>query len=78
MFFGNWRSLAQAVLEAGYNAVVTARDPKKLEDLVSSFPGTAIATALDVTKADHVAAAVELAEQRFGEDDVLVNNAGYG
>ena len=75
---GLGRSLAQTVLEAGYNAVVTARNPEKLEDLVSAFPQTAVATALDVTNADQVAAAVKLAEQRFGAVDVLVNNAGHG
>lgn len=75
---GIGRSLAQAVLEAGYNAVVTARDPEKLKDLISSFSETGVATALDVTKPDQIAAAVKLAQQRFGGVDVLVNNAGYG
>jgi len=75
---GLGRSLAQAVLEAGVNAVVTARNPEKLKDLISAFPQTAVATALDVTKADQVAGAVKLAEQRFGGVDVLVNNAGHG
>lgn len=75
---GLGRSLAQAVLEAGYNAIVTARNPQVLEPLVSRFPQTSVATALDVTRADQVAAAVKLAEQRFGAVDVLVNNAGHG
>lgn len=75
---GLGRSLTQAVLEAGFNAVVTARNPEKLKDLISAFPETAVATALDVTKADQVAGAVKLAEQRFGGVDVLVNNAGHG
>ena len=75
---GLGRSLAEAVLEAGFNAVVTARDPRAVEDLASAHPRTAAAVALDVTKADQVTGAVELAEQRFGGVDVLVNNAGYG
>lgn len=75
---GLGRSLAQAVLEAGYNVVVTARTPEKLADLISAFPQTSVASALDVTKPDQVAGAIKLAEQRFGEVDVLVNNAGHG
>ena len=75
---GLGRSLAEAVLEAGSNAVVTARDPRAVEDLVSAYPRTGAAVALDVTKTDQVARAVEFAEQRFGGVDVLVNNAGYG
>ena len=34
--------------------------------------------ALDVTKPEQIAAAVQQAEERFGGIDVLVNNAGYG
>ncbi len=75
---GLGRSIAQAVLEAGFNAVVTARNLRSVENLVSAFPHTAISTVLDVTKADQVTSAVKLAEQRFGGVDVLVNNAGYG
>lgn len=75
---GLGKSLAQAVLESGYNAVVTARNPQVLENLVSAFPQTSVATALDVTKPNQVAGAIKLAEQRFGGVDVLVNNAGHG
>lgn len=75
---GLGRSLAEAVLDAGFNAVITARDPVALQALVASHPGTAIAVALDVTKPEQVANAVEVADSRFGGVDVLVNNAGYG
>lgn len=75
---GLGKSLAQAVLHMGYNAVVTARDIGAVQDLVSKHPDTALAVALDVTSIDQVEKAVRLAEQRFGSVDVLVNNAGYG
>jgi NAD(P)-dependent dehydrogenase (short-subunit alcohol dehydrogenase family) len=75
---GLGRSLAQAVLEAGFNAVITARNPKALENLVSAHPNTAVASELDVTDQGQVERAVRMAEQRFGGVDVLVNNAGYG
>jgi NAD(P)-dependent dehydrogenase (short-subunit alcohol dehydrogenase family) len=75
---GLGRALAQAVLERGWNAAVTARDPAGLADLVEAHPDTALPLALDVTDRGQVAEAVRRAEERFGGVDVLVNNAGYG
>ena len=70
--------LAKAVLARGDRAVVTARDPAKLADLVEGAGDRALALALDVTVPSQIAAAVEAAEEKFGAIDVLVNNAGYG
>ena len=75
---GLGRSLAEAVLAAGHNAVVTARDAAAVEDLAAAHPDTASAVALDVTEPSQVTAAVAAALERFGGVDVLVNNAGYG
>ncbi|GLY95393.1 oxidoreductase [Actinoplanes sp. NBRC 103695] len=75
---GLGRALAAAVLAEGDNAVVTARDAGKVQDLADAHPETALALALDVTDAAQVTDAVARAEERFGEVDVLVNNAGYG
>jgi NAD(P)-dependent dehydrogenase (short-subunit alcohol dehydrogenase family) len=75
---GLGRNLAKAALEAGYNTVITARDVRSVQDLVSAHPDTALAVALDVTNKGQVESAVKRAEERFGSVDVLVNNAGYG
>lgn len=75
---GLGRHLAQAVLERGWNAVVTARNPATIQDIVAPHPDAALALALDVTDGTQVAEAVRQAEARFGGVDVLVNNAGYG
>jgi len=75
---GLGRSLAEAVIGAGHNAVVTARDSAKVTDLADTAPERVLAVALDVTNAEQVASAVRQAEERFGGIDVLVNNAGYG
>lgn len=69
--------IAKAVLKRGYNAVVTARNLDKVRTIVENYPETALAVALDVTKPESIAAAVEAAKAKFGQIDVLVNNAGY-
>ena len=75
---GLGRALAEAVIGAGHNAVVTARNVTSVADLSDTSPERVLAVALDVTKPEQVASAVQQAEQRFGGVDVLVNNAGYG
>jgi NAD(P)-dependent dehydrogenase (short-subunit alcohol dehydrogenase family) len=75
---GFGRALATLVLERGWRAAVTARDPRQVEGLVASHAGRGAALALDVTVPAQIPAAVQAAEARFGAIDVLVNNAGYG
>jgi NAD(P)-dependent dehydrogenase (short-subunit alcohol dehydrogenase family) len=70
--------LVRLLLDQGYRVVATARDVSKLAGLVAGREGQALALALDVTKDDAITAAVHAAEARFGQIDVLVNNAGYG
>ena len=75
---GLGRALAEAVIGAGHNAVVSARDVAKVADLADIAPDRVLAVALDVTDPQQVASAAQQAEDRFGGVDVLVNNAGYG
>ena len=75
---GLGRALAEAVIGTGHNAVVTARDVKKVADLADTAPERVLAVALDVTEPEQVTSAVQLTKERFGGVDVLVNNAGYG
>jgi NAD(P)-dependent dehydrogenase (short-subunit alcohol dehydrogenase family) len=75
---GFGRELAKLILERGGQAVVTARNPASLEDIVSAHADRALALPLDVTDQAQIEAAVEQAQARFGAIDVLVNNAGYG
>jgi NAD(P)-dependent dehydrogenase (short-subunit alcohol dehydrogenase family) len=75
---GLGRALADAVIGAGHNAVVTARDATKVADLADAAPDRVLPIALDVTRPDQVGSAVQQAQERFGGVDVLVNNAGYG
>jgi len=75
---GLGRALAEAVIAAGHNAVVTARDAGRVAALAEGNSERVLALALDVTDIEQVSSAVGQAEQRFGGVDVLVNNAGYG
>ena len=74
--FGRW--LAKETLAQGYNVVVTARKPADVQDIVADYPDTAVALALDVTDTVQIKIAVAAAIEKFGQIDVLVNNAGIG
>ncbi len=75
---GLGRALAEAVLEHGDRAVITARKPEQIEALVARYPDRALGLRLDITELSEVEAAVKQAMTTFGRIDVLVNNAGYG
>jgi NAD(P)-dependent dehydrogenase (short-subunit alcohol dehydrogenase family) len=75
---GFGREFARAALSHGFRVVATARDPKKLDELVAGHKDRVLVLALDVTKPDQIKKAVDTAERHFGRIDVLVNNAGYG
>lgn len=75
---GLGRALAAAVLEAGDNAVITARSTDTLAAVVQAYPDHALAVRLDVADHQQVLSALQQAQQRFGGIDVLVNNAGHG
>ena len=75
---GFGRVWAQAALERGDRVVATARDPRRLDDLVDTYGDRALPLALDVTDRSAVFAAVSRAVEVTGRLDVVVNNAGYG
>lgn len=75
---GLGRELAMAVLERGWNAVMTARDISKLQGLLDSYPATAIGISLDLSERADVESVIQKATACFGAVDVLVNNAGHG
>jgi NAD(P)-dependent dehydrogenase (short-subunit alcohol dehydrogenase family) len=70
--------IAQAVLASGDRLVATARDPRRLDDLVEKYGGQVRTAPLDVADEDAAKAAVQVAKGAFGRLDVVVNNAGYG
>ena len=74
---GLGRNIAEAVLALGDRLVATARDPRRLEDLVKKYGDQMRTAPLDVTDEREAYAAVQVAVDAFGRLDVVVNNAGY-
>jgi NADP-dependent 3-hydroxy acid dehydrogenase YdfG len=75
---GFGRELARLILDRGWNAVITARNPEQISDLAEEFKETALALPLDVNDKAQIATSIAAAQEKFGKIDVLVNNAGYG
>jgi NADP-dependent 3-hydroxy acid dehydrogenase YdfG len=69
--------LTKAALESGYSVVATAREPRVVENAVGKHEKL-LTVELDVTKEEKATKAVEAALAKFGQIDVLVNNAGRG
>ena len=75
---GFGRELAKMILDRGYQAVVTARNPAKVEDIAAGRTDRSLVLELDVTDPVEVDASVKSAAKHFGRIDVLLNNAGIG
>ena len=75
---GFGRNLAIEALAKGYNVVVAARNTNDVQDIVANYPETSLVVKLDVTVADQIKEAVAATITKFGQLDVLVNNAGIG
>ncbi|PLZ00200.1 short-chain dehydrogenase/reductase [Burkholderia sp. WAC0059] len=75
---GFGRELAILLRDQGLRVVATARDVKKISDLAAGHEDNVLVLPLDVTDAGAITHAVKQAQAKFGQIDVLVNNAGYG
>jgi NAD(P)-dependent dehydrogenase (short-subunit alcohol dehydrogenase family) len=70
--------IAKSALEAGDKVVATVRSkPELLSATLNNNPDLLI-TIMDVSNETEVKAAAAQAIEKFGQIDVLVNNAGYG
>ena len=71
-------AFAEAALDIGDRAVLTARRPEELHTWAQDHGDRVLVLPLDVTDEGQVQKAVRAAEEHFGGIDVLVNNAGRG
>jgi len=75
---GFGRAFAEHALARGHRVVATARNPRRLADLVALAPDRVAAIGLDVDRPGAAEVAVGEAVARFGRLDVVINNAGFG
>lgn len=76
---GIGREMAEALAEAGANLVLCARKVEQLEETVNAFTArgfNVIGKVCDVAKQEEVQAVIDIAVERFGAVDILINNAG--
>lgn len=73
---GIGKATAQAIIEAGGNAVIAARNQERLESTADEIG--AIPISCDVTQKNEVIALVEQTIRQLDGYNVLINNAGYG
>jgi len=74
---GFGRAIATKALSVGHRVAVTARDPRRVQDLVGTYGANAFGAQLDVTRAAQAVEAVKQTEAHFGRGiDVVVNAAG--
>jgi NAD(P)-dependent dehydrogenase (short-subunit alcohol dehydrogenase family) len=76
---GLGEAMAKALAGAGARIALVARDRTRLEQVrgqIAALGGTAEVFAADVTKEEDVAKLPEAIEARFGNPQILINNAG--
>ncbi|QOG17799.1 MULTISPECIES: SDR family oxidoreductase [Bradyrhizobium] len=76
---GIGEAAARLLAERGAVVILGARRAERLETLAASIASTggeALSRVTDVRRRDDVAALVDLARDRYGKLDVLINNAG--
>ncbi|MBT3041011.1 MAG: SDR family oxidoreductase [Candidatus Thiodiazotropha endolucinida] len=73
---GIGKATAKYFQEKGWNVIATMRTPEKETEL--NRLDNVLVTRLDVTDSDSIKSAVTKGIERFGQIDVLLNNAGYG
>ena len=67
-----------ALSEAGYAVVLAGRDAAKLQDTASQMKGETLCVSTDVADPASVKNLFAQTKERFGQLDVLFNNAGTG
>ena len=75
---GIGRATALLLAQNGAKVVATARNAEELKTLETAGNGQIVALAGDVANEANMAAVVQLALDKFGRLDIVINNAGFG
>lgn len=75
---GFGRALAEAALAAGDQVVAAVRNPDSVADLVASYGERSMSVQFDARDTTGAASLIQVAVERYGRVDVVVNNAGRG
>jgi short-subunit dehydrogenase len=75
---GLGKALAQTVIKNGNFVIGTFRSQIQTDAFNNHHKNEAFALTLDITKETEIEKAVKLVSEKFGNIDVLVNNAGFG
>ena len=73
---GIGKSITETLIARGANVVITGRREAPLQELSAKYPTKLAYISTDVTRSGDAKKAVDFAVERFGQLDVLVNNAG--
>jgi NAD(P)-dependent dehydrogenase (short-subunit alcohol dehydrogenase family) len=76
---GLGEAMAKALAASGAQIALVARDAQRLETVrqaIAGHGGTAAVFTADVTREDEVAALPQAVRERFGDPQILINNAG--
>ena len=73
---GIGRSIAQTLAKEGMRVVVVARSRAQLDEVAAPFGDACLVQAVDLIAPDAPAAVVAATMTRYGQIDVVVNNAG--
>ena len=71
-------ALTKKLLIAGYRVAATSRNVESLREAVNEATDNFLSLEVDITDERSVEKAVQLTREKFGEINVVVNNAGYG
>lgn len=75
---GMGQALAHEVMKKGDFVIGTFRNQEQVTQFNSQYQGKGYAIVLDLNKMDEITSTIKMLTERFGEIDVLVNNAGVG
>lgn len=71
-------TLGKRLLAEGYSVVATSRNVSELQKVISGENARFLPLEVDLADENSVTKAVDMAIEKFGRLDVVVNNAGYG